>query len=148
MNGGSLRPVTIRPFRRPNATQTVSPSAIASNGLSPLFTASRVMMMVPNAITAPAERSIPAVRITSVWPIPMMPTTAICWTTSEKLSLVRKRSVLEVKKTDARMSASSGPRVDIALARVKTDEAPSSEPVRLSRAISELSTLSIVARQG
>jgi hypothetical protein len=71
----------------------------------------------------------------------MIPTTATCWTISDRLSLVRKRSVLELKKMDARIKASSGPRVDIALARVRTEEAPSSVPARLIRAISAWSTV-------
>src|SRR5216683_1125684 len=119
MNGGSLRPVTSRPLRSPKPVQAARPRAMDSNGLSPWVTARRVITMVPNAITAPADRS---------------------------MSVVRKRSVRVVKKIDARMSASSGPKVEIALARARADR-PSPSSARLIRANTAWSTESIVAGQ-
>ena len=49
--------------------------------------------MPPSAITVPHERSTPAVRMTSVWPIAITPTTITCCSTSDRLSPVRKRSL-------------------------------------------------------
>jgi hypothetical protein len=46
--------------------------------------ASFVITICPNAITVPTERSIPAVRITNVWPIASTPTTITCCSTSER----------------------------------------------------------------
>jgi len=46
-----------------------------------------------------------------------MPTTATCWVISERFSVVRKRSVRIVKKSDARRSAISGPSVETRRAR-------------------------------
>ena len=49
---------------------------------------------------APTERSMPAVRITSVWAMPRVPTTITCWTTSERFAGSRKRSVVRLKYSD------------------------------------------------
>ena len=78
MNAGSRTPVTSAPFSSPKATQARIPSPIASSGCTPLSTASFVITIWPNAITVPTERSMPAVRITSVCPIASTPTTITC----------------------------------------------------------------------
>ena len=67
----------------------------------PLSIASFVMTICPSAITVPTERSIPAVRITSVWPIASTPTTITCCSTSERFWAWRKRSVLTEKNAIA-----------------------------------------------
>ena len=64
----------------------------------PLSTASFVITIWPNAITVPTERSMPAVRITSVCPIASTPTTITCWSTSERFWVWRKRSDFSEKK--------------------------------------------------
>src|SRR6266511_5394670 len=125
MNGGSRSPVTSEPLNAPKAAQTSSPMRIASSGCMPLSTASLVMTMLPNAITAPLDRSIPAVRMMSVWPIARVPTTITCCTTSDRLPPVRNRDDWAVKKTTASSSAMIGPRVERARAREASDGAGS-----------------------
>ena len=49
-------------------------------------------MTPASAASAPTERSMPAVMITSVIPIAMIAVTAVCWPTLKRLSLVRKWS--------------------------------------------------------
>ena len=56
-----------------------------------------VMTIEPKAMTAPHERSMPAVRMMIVWPMAIVPITITCWTISEKLSPSRNRSVATVK---------------------------------------------------
>jgi hypothetical protein len=60
---------------------------------------------------------MPPVKMTRVWPIARMPTTATCWVISDRFSAVRKRSVRMVKKIEARRSAISGPSVETSRAR-------------------------------
>src|SRR4029453_13669488 len=102
-----------------------SPRRIARYGFTPLSTASLVMTMLPNAITAPLDRSIPAVRMISVWPIARVPTTITCCTTSDRLLPVRNRDDWAVKKTTASSSAMTGPRGERASAREASDGAGS-----------------------
>ena len=52
---------------------------------------------------------MPAVRMISVCPIAMTPTTITCCRISEKFCPVRKRSVCDAKKAHAASSARSGP---------------------------------------
>jgi hypothetical protein len=77
--------------------------------IDPESTANFVITIEPSAMTIPHDRSIPAVRMTSVWPIAITPTTMTCCRISEKFWPVRKRSVCDAKKMQAASSASSGP---------------------------------------
>ena len=77
----------------------------------PLATASLVITMPPSAITMPQLRSMPAVRMISVWPIAIVPTTITCCRMSEKFCTDRKRSLCVVKKPTASSRAISGPSV-------------------------------------
>ena len=113
MKGGSLIRVTSRPLTRPNSAVTPMPHRIASGAGSPSSTASLVITMPPSAMTMPHDRSMPAVRMISVWPIAMTPTTMTCCRTSEKFSPVRKRSLWVAKKTQASSRAMKGPSVPI-----------------------------------
>ena len=70
--------VTRPPFSTPKPMHVRIPSRSASSGGTPLTTASFVITIWPSAITVPTDRSMPAVRITSVCPIAITPTTAIC----------------------------------------------------------------------
>ena len=54
---------------------------------------------------------MPAVRITSVWPIASTPTTITCCRTSERFCACRNRSVLNEKNAIVSTSARSGPTV-------------------------------------
>src|SRR6266487_1329372 len=124
MNGGRLMVVTRPPFSRPKPAQRSRPSSIARNGFSPELTASLVIAMLPSAMTAPLDRSIPAVRMTSVCPMARVPTTMTCWTMREKLAPVKNRSDLMLKNRQARTSAPSGPSVLRAKALLSTLETP------------------------
>ena len=85
------------------------PRPIAGNAGTPFATASFVMTIWPNAITVPQERSMPAVRITSVCPIARTPTTITCCITSERFCACRKRSLFSEKNAIVRRSATNGP---------------------------------------
>src|SRR5262245_54087854 len=108
MNDGRRTMVTSSPFASPKATVTARPHRIARYSFMPLATASLVMTMLPSAIIIPHERSMPAVRMISVWPIAMTPTTITCCRMSEKFCSDRKRSDCVVKKAHASTRASSG----------------------------------------
>ena len=85
------------------------PSRIARPGGTPESTASLVITIEPSAIAVPHDRSMPAVRMISVWPMASVPITITCWMISEKFAGSRKRSDWVVKKMHARISAISGP---------------------------------------
>ena len=76
MNGGNRRVVTSPPLIAPNATHTRSVDPSATTG--PLAPALCAITMVPKTATAPIERSMPEVRMISVWPTARMPTTTDC----------------------------------------------------------------------
>src|SRR6266498_1999751 len=124
MNGGRLMVVTRPPFSRPKPAQTSRPSRIATNGFSPVSMASLVITMLPSAMTAPLDRSMPAVRITRVCPMASVPTTMTCWTIREKLPPVKNRSDLMLKNRQANTSAPSGPSVLRAKPRLSTLRTP------------------------
>jgi hypothetical protein len=109
MKAGSRRPATRLPFSMPKPTQARMPRSNAWSGGTPLATASFVITIWPNAITVPHERSIPAVRITNVWPIASTPTTITCWSTSERFCVCRKRSLFKEKNAMVSRSAIRGP---------------------------------------
>src|SRR3954465_4537467 len=109
MNGGIDRPTTRPPLTRPTIIHVAIPSRIASRGGTPELTASLVITIEPSAIAVPQDRSMPAVRMISVWPMASVPITITCWMMSEKFSGWRNRSDCVVKKMHARASASSGP---------------------------------------
>src|SRR3569833_3318636 len=114
MNAGSRAIVTRPPLSAPNAAHTATPRRISSGAGTSPPTARRVFTIVPNAITAPLVRSMPAVRITTVWPTASVPTSITCWTTRDRLPPVRNRSVLSEKNTQASRRATRGPTVGTA----------------------------------
>ena len=109
MNGGSARPTTSPPLTKPTSMQVAMPSRIASTGGTPESTASLVITIEPSAIAVPHDRSMPAVRMISVWPMASVPITITCWMISEKFAGSRNRSDCVVKKMQASISAISGP---------------------------------------
>ena len=113
MNAGNRRAVTSPPFRIPKPTHVRIPSAIAGSAGTPFATASFVITIWPSAITVPHERSMPAVRITSVWPIASTPVTITCCSTSERFWPCRNWPDLALKNAIARSRATSGPIVEI-----------------------------------
>src|SRR4051812_18207301 len=111
MKGGNFIRLTRSPFASPKSVVTPTPAAIATDTGSPRSTASFVITMLPSAITVPHDRSTPAVRIISVCPMAMTPSTMTCWRMSEKFSPVRKRSLRVAKNAHAAMRARRGPSV-------------------------------------
>ena len=109
MNGGSGIFCTSSPLTSPNPPQTARPSAMARSGDREPSAAVLAITMLPNAITAPHDRSMPAVRMIRVWPMARAPTTMTCCTISEKLPPVRNWSVEREKKAQASRRATSGP---------------------------------------
>src|SRR5262249_39199172 len=99
------------PLRNPNATHTSNPHRIARYGLMPRSTANFVITIEPSAMIIPQDRSIPAVRMTSVCPMATTPTTITCCRISEKFCPARKRSDWYAKNAQASASAMNGPKV-------------------------------------
>jgi hypothetical protein len=124
MNGGSRSCVTRPPLSRPKPIATARPITIASAGATWLCTASFVMKIDDSAMTRPQERSMPAVMMTSVWPMASVPSTITCWRISEKFGPARKRSDLIEKKMTAMASARTEAPVEISRARSATPEPP------------------------
>src|SRR4051795_2230462 len=122
MNGGSRSVVTSPPFRTPKPPATSRPTMIDSAGARPLSTASLVMKIDDSAMTRPQDRSMPAVRMTSVWPMASVPSTITCWSTSEKFGPVRNRSDLIEKKMTAISSAATEAPVESSRARSAAPE--------------------------
>src|SRR5579884_722470 len=117
MNGGSRTSVTSPPFSTPRPRHVRIPSRSDGSAGTPPTTASFVIRICPSAITVPTERSMPAVRITSVWPIASTPTTSVCCRTSDRFSVCRNRSVLTLKNAIVSTSARNGPTVGVASTR-------------------------------
>ncbi len=113
MKGGSLTWVINRPLNTPNSVVTPMPQRMASGTGRPASTASLLITMLPSAITMPQDRSMPAVRITSVWPMAMTPTTINCCRISEKFAPLRNCGLWVENTRQAITSAISGPSVPI-----------------------------------
>ena len=115
MNGGSRIQVTSVPFSAPTAAQSTTASTSAATG-EPLI-AILPAMSVPMTAIEPLARSIPAVRMISVWPSASVPITTACSRISVRLSVVRNVSVVAENTTTASTSASSGPTDGVRSAR-------------------------------
>src|ERR1700674_1143602 len=122
MNDGSPIAGVSQPFSRPKATHTASPTRMARKGFMPESAPRPVMSTDDSAMIMPFDRSIPPVRMTSVWPMASVPTTITCCRMSEKFAPDRKRSVWVAKKTHARSSAATGPRIGTPRRRSMTPE--------------------------
>ena len=109
MNGGSFRRVTSAPLRSPQVVPTPNPISSASSPGTPWSADSLAITIDDNTMMAPTDRSMPAVRMISVWPIAMTPTTITCCRIRERFSPVRKRSVRVAKKRQATARATKGP---------------------------------------
>ena len=55
------------------------------------------MATVEKIMTAPMDRSMPAVRMMRVWAIASVPTMETCWKISDRLPSRRKRSLVSPK---------------------------------------------------
>ena len=63
----------------PAATASAIPMRIASQPATPFSAARVAMTIIARIVMAPTDRSMPAVRMTRVWPIARHATTATCW---------------------------------------------------------------------
>jgi hypothetical protein len=75
MNGGSRSAATSQPLRKPAAMPISRPRPTARTGSRPDRTVSPVIITDERAMIHEQERSMPPVRMISVWPIEMVPTT-------------------------------------------------------------------------
>ena len=85
------------------------PHSTATGVGRPRSAANLVITMLPKAITMPHDRSMPAVRMISVWPIAITPTTITCCKISDRFSALKKRSVVIAKNAQAIANAMKGP---------------------------------------
>jgi hypothetical protein len=89
--GGTLALVMVNPFINPQDAPTPNPTNIAA-GIGIPDCNIEAAITDERASIEPTDRSIPAVRITSVIPTAMMPFIVDCLKMLIKLSTVRKRS--------------------------------------------------------
>ena len=61
-----------------------------------------------STITAPIDRSIPAVRMISVWPTASDPMTAVCCSRIDRFSALKNRSLTIPKTMHANINTISG----------------------------------------
>ena len=94
MNGGIFSRVTSAPLRRPKAAPQMRPSGKARIVGTPSSTARRPITTEEMTMMTPIDRSMPAVRITRVWPMPRMPVTITWVRTVEMLLAAVKRDGL------------------------------------------------------
>ncbi len=91
MKGGIFSRVTSAPLSQPKKAPHSSPSGKATIIGRPSMTPSRPITTEEMTMMTPIERSMPAVRMTSVWPMPRMPVTITWVSTVEKLLPATKR---------------------------------------------------------
>ncbi len=108
MNGGSRSRVTSRPLNAPAARPTTSPAASAAGAGRPFWLAVCAITIDVSTMTAPTDRSMPAVRMISVCATASVPTTATCCVTSDRLAGSRKRSLSRPNTMIARTSTTAG----------------------------------------
>ncbi len=78
MKGGSRNRVTMTPLTTPHAAPAARPDRRASAGGQPESTPSRPITTDDSTMIAPTDRSIPAVRMISVWATPRKPMIVTC----------------------------------------------------------------------
>ena len=78
MNGGNRTFVTRNPLSRPAKAPVTKPSRSAIGPGTPKDDSGLRHQNDDSTITAPTERSMPAVKMISVWPTARAPTTATC----------------------------------------------------------------------
>src|SRR5919112_1773690 len=83
MNGGRLIRVTRKPLSRPAPSPRSTPMTSAGTAGTPFSAAIVAISMVDRIVIAPTDRSMPAVRMMSVCPIPRAAMTAVCCTSSD-----------------------------------------------------------------
>src|SRR5699024_2912062 len=105
---GILNLVTAIPLNHPKKVETNKPAIMApitvnsikrlKTGTSTPFCNKPAVTAPPNASTEPTERSMPAVKITSVSPTDIQTLTEICRSTFHIFSVVKKLSVSSAKR--------------------------------------------------
>ena len=114
MNGGSLIRVTSRPLIAPIAVPRTRPMIRAMTPGTPSFVAMLAMRIDENTAIAPAERSMPAVRMTRVWPSASVAITVTCCSTRPRFAAERNRPLTIANAMIATTSTASGPRIGLA----------------------------------
>src|ERR1700761_2779696 len=109
MNGGTWNRVTSTPLMPPQIRPMTSPMIRASTTGTPELSASPAMTIWARIMTAPTDRSIPAVRMMMVWPRASSPITVTCWSMIDRLARAKNLVLISPKITTARMSTISGP---------------------------------------
>ena len=66
---------------------------------TPLTTARRPMTIEARIMMTPTDRSMPAVRMISVWAMPSVPMIVTCWRISDRLNGAKKRPPTRTLKT-------------------------------------------------
>ena len=116
MNGGICIRVTSTPLRQPkNAPQSEAERKGEDVG-TPSITARRPITTDEITMMTPIDRSMPAVRITSVWPMPRMPVTITWVRTVEKLLAAVKRDGLTAhaeQQAEHQHDEGNGGRIDM-----------------------------------
>ncbi len=97
MNGGSFIRTTRKPLKAPRARPTTRPIRSAAQALYPHTTATLPITAAESTVIEPTERSMPAVRMTSVWASARVPMIMTWARIVEMLVAVRKRSVDRLK---------------------------------------------------
>ncbi len=108
MNGGSLNRVTSTPLRRPPRVPTAKPASRASQPGQPCSADSFAITIMARMVSAPTDRSMPAVRMMSVCPMASAATTATCCRTSERDCGLENRELIEANTMKETMSTSRG----------------------------------------
>ena len=101
MNGGRLIRVTSRPLSAPAPVASRTPMARARMPGMPSSWARVAMTIIDSTMIAPTERSMPAVRMTRVWPTARAATTAVCWSRMPIEFAVRNVGVAMKNATNA-----------------------------------------------
>jgi hypothetical protein len=108
MNGGRLIRVTKNPFKAPPAVPIRMPIRIASGPGTPPEDARLAMISIENTVSAPTDRSMPAVRMISVWPMASAAMIATCWNRIDNVCGCRNRGLTTAKTITATISTSNG----------------------------------------
>ena len=87
---------------------------IATTPGTPSLTAMLAMRMDVNTAIAPAERSMPAVRMISVWPRAIVAITVTCCSTRPRFAAERNRPLTIANAMIATTSTANGPRIGLA----------------------------------
>ena len=108
MKGGNLSRVTSRPLTRPKNVPRAMPRIRARKPGTPLLAARFAMNIMAKMQIAPTDKSIPAVRMTSVCPMASAAMIAVCWMMIDNVAGWANRGLMMVKMMNAMISTISG----------------------------------------